>query len=461
MNWRHQAWAVVMIVVAVTWSNAAADQIARPTMNVSGYPQIIFGFDLIGDDGNILSGQVPGDVVLQEDGSIVEPALHFGQMNDPTAIVIAIDVSKSMLKVWPYIRSGVVSLLESLPMETGSALTAFDDRSRIVADFHVSRNAQIDAVGLMQPTGDATELFYGIHSAMEMLKDPGLSARKFLIVISDGKNEGGAYDLTGNITEAERLGVSIIGLGVDLGDGTEWRNLERLSLETGGVFIPLDASASAKVGFDRVGDHLGSRWHAVWMTDLPDDGEVHSFSLEVKSPGGGGKIEIDHAIPVQPKPLEAPLWKSTEALIAGGGAVLLGLVLLLVLIIRRRRRQVESVDFPETAGIEPTVVVPTGPLFAKITATHEGEEYGEYGLHDTPLAVGRDVMNDIMLPDSQVSRQHVKFSVESGVCYLHDLGSSNGTWLNGTPLSGSLSLADGDHVKVGPFDLVINFEARS
>ena len=50
----------------------------------------------------------------------------------------------------------------------------------------------------------------------------------------------------------------------------------------------------------------------------------------------------------------------------------------------------------------------------------------------TELMIGRDAKNDIVIPNLNVSRKHAKvFKDESGCYWLEDLGSHNGTLLNG------------------------------
>jgi hypothetical protein len=48
--------------------------------------------------------------------------------------------------------------------------------------------------------------------------------------------------------------------------------------------------------------------------------------------------------------------------------------------------------------------------------------------------VGRCSDCDLVLSDDTVSRRHVEIAVRGGVCALRDLGSCNGTYLNGRPV---------------------------
>lgn len=64
------------------------------------------------------------------------------------------------------------------------------------------------------------------------------------------------------------------------------------------------------------------------------------------------------------------------------------------------------------------------------------------------LVIGREPDCDIVIPDRQVSRAHAALvRLEDGYA-LEDLGSKNGTHLNGKPVEGSVRLQDGDLVQV-------------
>lgn len=75
--------------------------------------------------------------------------------------------------------------------------------------------------------------------------------------------------------------------------------------------------------------------------------------------------------------------------------------------------------------------------------------------------IGRQEGNHILLVDNQVSRQHARLECTQSECFLVDLGSSNGTYLNEEKVqpNSPVLLKDGDQIKIGPFQLTYSQEA--
>ena len=78
-----------------------------------------------------------------------------------------------------------------------------------------------------------------------------------------------------------------------------------------------------------------------------------------------------------------------------------------------------------------------------------GNDQGtRFELDENPLSVGRDASSRFQLRDSEVSRHHAEFRWTDGVHTIVDLGSSNGTFVNGRRVK-QHRLASGDQVQVG------------
>ncbi|BDG10180.1 GGDEF domain-containing protein [Anaeromyxobacter paludicola] len=86
----------------------------------------------------------------------------------------------------------------------------------------------------------------------------------------------------------------------------------------------------------------------------------------------------------------------------------------------------------------PYLIVLSGPHFGEIHALEPGRE----------LTIGRRDGADIRIRDEGVSRLHASIHVEGGSAQLRDLGSQNGTYVEGARV-GQLRLADGARIHLG------------
>src|SRR3954470_425358 len=87
----------------------------------------------------------------------------------------------------------------------------------------------------------------------------------------------------------------------------------------------------------------------------------------------------------------------------------------------------------------------------------EGKETGrEFVFDQASVLIGRTSECDVVLYDPGVSRKHARIFGEGEGYFVEDMGSSNGTKVNGSIIKKKL-LADGDAISLGP--VVFNFSA--
>jgi pSer/pThr/pTyr-binding forkhead associated (FHA) protein len=73
---------------------------------------------------------------------------------------------------------------------------------------------------------------------------------------------------------------------------------------------------------------------------------------------------------------------------------------------------------------------------------------------DQPVtAAGRHLDSNIVLDDITVSRRHAEIRCERGEFRVVDVGSLNGTYVNGEPIHSAV-LANGDEIRMGKFRLM-------
>jgi pSer/pThr/pTyr-binding forkhead associated (FHA) protein len=92
-------------------------------------------------------------------------------------------------------------------------------------------------------------------------------------------------------------------------------------------------------------------------------------------------------------------------------------------------------------------VMRSGPTIGKV-----------YPLEADEIFIGRDATNTVAINDAEVSRRHARMELRGTAYVLQDLGSTNGTFVNGTRVSGMQVLNSGDTVSFGE-GIVLAYES--
>ncbi len=92
--------------------------------------------------------------------------------------------------------------------------------------------------------------------------------------------------------------------------------------------------------------------------------------------------------------------------------------------------------------------------FTKLSWTDDRSQSREHLLdQSSPVSIGRDTGNTIVLLDPKVSKWHARIHWSDGTFLIADLGSSNGTTVNGSTISSPKTLSNGDRIEIGDFIL--------
>ncbi|GFN36238.1 FHA domain-containing protein [Tepidimicrobium xylanilyticum] len=78
----------------------------------------------------------------------------------------------------------------------------------------------------------------------------------------------------------------------------------------------------------------------------------------------------------------------------------------------------------------------------------------EYYPLNQEVFLGRGKDNDIVIKDPYISKKHLKIVEDEGGHYLVDLGSANGTYLNGDRILDVVKLKNGDRIRVGQIEFL-------
>ncbi len=83
-----------------------------------------------------------------------------------------------------------------------------------------------------------------------------------------------------------------------------------------------------------------------------------------------------------------------------------------------------------------------------------------FSLEGDQLVIGRDSSSGVAINDAEISRKHARLNFQGGKYVIEDLGSTNGTFVNGQRLVSPVVLKSGDVVSLGE-QIVLMYEALS
>lgn len=85
-----------------------------------------------------------------------------------------------------------------------------------------------------------------------------------------------------------------------------------------------------------------------------------------------------------------------------------------------------------------------------------GGESKRYPISSRVSYIGREDVNQVIVPNEAISKKHAKLTFADGKFYIEDLSSSNGTFLNGTRVHTRTVLRNGDLIRLGA--VIVKFE---
>jgi len=101
-------------------------------------------------------------------------------------------------------------------------------------------------------------------------------------------------------------------------------------------------------------------------------------------------------------------------------------------------------------GHEPAT--PDSATRAFLLVHTDGAPRVRFDLGGALISIGRASDNDVIVDDPEVSRHHCQLKLQHGAYSLADLGSRNGSWINGQPVS-EVALGPGDVIRIGSTEI--------
>ena len=340
-----------------------------------------------------------------------------------------------------------------------------------------------------------SDINYGVFKTLEFLEKEDLSIPTAIIVIGNNKGVRRAYSGESPGERADRLNVSIYGITFpfdNLLDG----NVEELSTSSHGLFINCKSLQTAVEGIVSCMGQIiprsqGGYFPISYTTRYEKDGLTHQSTIRID------KNKEEFSFIVNAPKMSTGEWiknnKGLAALIAFLTLAIIAAVIFLIINSRkqtqlaqklekqrveelarkqaeaddklqRNKRELEEVRSTqlrekqqmerqrqdvqnEQDRKEQTVKMMERGNFPWIEFYYEGGS-GSFEMDSPDMIAGRQNDCDWCIPHATVSRKHFKITFRDHTFTIEDLGSSNGTYVNGAQISKSV-LNHGDVIEFG------------
>jgi VWFA-related protein len=368
----------------------------------------------------------PDSIELWEDDELIaSDALaleRFEATGRGVAAVLAIDASGTMRgDPFERARSAALAFLDRLTPADRVAVVSFAEDVDVIADFQMQRaetRAALSALEIDLERSQHTLLYDGVYRAADLIRTtPLLPRRTFIIVFSDGK-DGGSDRSRENVIEAcagrgDLPQVLIFAIGYARFGGEGLQEMERLAQGTGGEFLEAASMVYLQDFFDGIATQIVNSYVLRFESSM--DGAEHELRVSADKVSASRRARY-------PK-ISGPLWPW----FAGAGALAAALAALRLI---------------RSAGTRGRLAVVSGPASGTVFAVRAGK-----------TRIGSLPDNDVTLSGSSVSRYHAEIVANGRRLTICDLGSRNGTRVNGRLVRES-PLEPGDRIAIADIELV-------
>lgn len=353
---------------------------------------------------------------------------------------------------------------------------------------------------------NTADIYKSIYEALEFLADQKDAGQKILVVLSSAAlNNNSAYQTDDVIEKAQRLNIPVYTVNFKTSNKFKPDNFKLISDKTGAEANTAKTAFEIRNAIDGflqktaiAESEFVNNYIITFITEQQGDGNIHQYEIQYKNEtqvvnytapqkkGGGfslfgnygiiiliimgllgGYALWQYRIHLQQKALEQEELEEQEALekeeedmrkqeLAEKNARLQDKIKdledemeKLAESQREMAKQQQPIIMPQQPqkyDLKKTVIAGGGA--APVLMVSVGSFSQNFSLNKPTMTIGRNPNNDILIPDQTVSGSHAKITIENGSFFLSDLGSTNGTFVNGTRVTNAM-LKSGDLIKLG------------
>ena len=453
-------------------------------VDTSKFPVLNTYFSLYDVKGEFLNNLSNTDVTLYEGKKLISTfKLDEVTTNAKVSVAVMLDVSGSMKgnKIKDAVNA-VTSLLSMLKETDEASIVTFG--STVDNPIGFTNNYELLKSNMNNISlSNKTRLFDAVLETAKLFSKYD-NKRNLVILITDGKDDGSLSTITEAIDELKRKKIEAFCIGI--GKDADVFTLRRLAEITGSYYFQ-NINVAKDGAISGLSESLMNIYtlqnKAYRLSYTTPDSVVdvsysqREISLRVNYNGITKVSDQKFVVPKNIYPVSI-LWYTAAGFLF---IVLIGLILFLF---TKRKRGEQNIfvaehepqryhtpgfdddengeddddDYEQKIRDQKTVILNRGSFKTDSSLGYLVLRSKKFGMHvyevqQRELIIGRGQDSDIFLDDESVSRIHTKVRIVDKVFFIDDLGSSNGTLLNGQVIYHA-ELKDGDIITVGLHELI-------
>ena len=442
---------------------------------------------------------------------------RFDKFNEGTACLLMADVSKSMGSSG---RDNSKKLFNDMVKKASDkdkiALLTFGNSEKVVQDFISDKATLTNQINTLKTNEDNTDLYRSLTKGLNMLTNkPELPTKRVIILISDGQ-ESNDQGITKDevLVRLSQNHIPVFSVAFKSSNNNSIKESMKVlgsfaRLSNGQDFILGDGSKTSDDITQNIINRINKGFVASFdVSNVKMDGQSSNLNLNIKLDKNTSMIANENVVlPVVADTVKqaSPVTKTTthktipfynNKYILSGIALVFVLLVVLIFIFMKKRKNKNKLE--ENKNIEEPVFLPEGdgsmdagktvgmdmptnmdnsigktiPLVHQtLPSSNRGvkihlvkigkkdnDSFQELTLTNS-IIIGRDSTKAklVFKNDELLSGRHCELSLKEGRIFICDLNSTNGTYVNGVPISGSFRLHNDDIILLGSMELRIGF----
>lgn len=396
------------------------------------------------------------------------------------------------------VKKAVLPFIDRLRSVDKVAISIYADDYELLADFTDSKQLLASTVKGISPRGSYTSLYYGADKALEELINLDERAGKILVLMGDGKDENPtrSYQENDVIGKAKENNIPIFTIGYTKVEEIYLQSLERMAVSTGGNYYYAPGADELKEHFEKLYRQIMNiNLLSYTVVGVAGDGNEHNLGIIVKTDQGTQQVNAKLKTPTGIEAVE-PSEKAAKEdsginplllIIIAAAALMLALAVFLILRAAKKARlkreeEIRNIEARKNSELEAerqklqilenemqqkrsqssdntqftgpsqpsdrprdrTMILGAGSGAAQQPAPSTGylklevlfgsNQGKTFSIDKQGSTIGRASDNQIVFPDKTVSSHHARIYYTDGYYVIEDLGSMNGTYINGNKI---------------------------